>query len=211
MSGDNAPAKLPKPVSYEDLYPGRFLHAADLKGKIVTVEIAAVDREKLVGDKGEQIRGILSFVGKDKQLALNRTNGECIRGMFGTDVQRWVGKRISIFPAKFTGNLPDVDECIRVHGSPDIDEDMTVRVRQGRKRPITMTMRKVVKPGAAPAAASPPPSITECVKQLRECGDVEALDKLFGELERAFGGQVPNEVHAAWNETREQLDGDSIS
>jgi hypothetical protein len=211
MSGyDKAPTKLPKPVSYDDLYPGRFLKAADLKGKIVTLQITSVDIEELVGDKGEQLKGILSFAKTDKQLALNRTNGECIKGMFGRDVQAWVGKRISIFPAPFKGNLPiDVDECIRVHGSPDIDADKPVRVALPRKKAITMTMRKVVKSGAAPAQAAATaatlPSTEDCVKQLRECGDIEALDRLLSEFKTAFGGEVPNELHAAWNETREQL------
>lgn len=204
---DRAPAKLPKPVSYDDLYPGRFIKAADLKDKIRTLKITSVDIEVLEGDKGEQTKGILSFAETEKQLALNRTNGECIKGMFGTDVQRWVGKRISIYPAKYTGNLPiDADQCIRVHGSPDIEQDMTVRVRQGRKRPIMMTMRKVVKPGAATAPASSSSlNIEDCIKQLRECGDIEALDRLFSQFKTSLGGEVPNELHAAWNETREQL------
>jgi hypothetical protein len=208
---DNAPAKLPKPVSYDELYPGRFLKAADLKGKIVTVEIASVDREKLVGDKGEQVRGILSFAKTEKQLALNRTNGECIKGMFGRNPQEWVGKRISIYPAKFTGNLPDVDECIRIHGSPDIAADMTVRVVLPLKRPTTMTMHKV--PDGQRRAATPATpqwqDVATAEQALRASHTTDALQALYGTMVdeyRTAAREFPVELEAAHNETYENLE-----
>lgn len=217
MSSHDSQAKLPKPVSYEELYPGRFLHAADLRGKIRTLEITSVDIERLEGDKGEQVRGILSFAKTEKQLALNRTNGECIRGMFGRDVQQWVGKRISIFPAKFTGNLPDVDECIRIHGSPDIAADMTVRVVLPRKRPTSMTMHKV--PDASQRrAATPAPPGTPALKwrdigvaeqAIRACATTDALAALYSAIVdeyRTASRAFPVELEAAHNETYEHLE-----
>ena len=150
----------PPPVDWDEMYPGRFIKAADFKGRVVTVTVESVKIEELIGDKGPQIKGLLSFVGKDKSLALNKTNGICIKSMFGRRVQQWVGKRISLFAGTHDG-----EPCIRVYGSPDIDADMVVEVALPRKRPINMTMHRVQLKGAAPATAQatgqptpPPPS-----------------------------------------------------
>lgn len=117
------PTVLPKPVDWDELYPGRFLKAGELKGKNVTLRIASVDLEKLVGDKGEQIKGVLTFEKTDKHLALNKTNGICLKEMFGKKVQEWVGKRVTLFPSQWNG-----EDCIRIFGSPDIAADKKIIV-----------------------------------------------------------------------------------
>ena len=65
---------LPKPVDWDELYPGRFLKAGDFKGKPVTLTISEVRLEELVGDKGPQVKGVISFKQTEKQWALNKTN-----------------------------------------------------------------------------------------------------------------------------------------
>lgn len=127
-----------KPVDWDELYPGRFLKASDFKGKNVTLKIKEVNLEELEGDKGKQIKGVISFEKTDKQLALNKTNGICIKSMFGKKVQEWVGKRITLFASVWNG-----DDCIRIFGSPDIEATNEITVQLPRKRPIAMTMHKV--------------------------------------------------------------------
>ena len=131
---------LPKPVDWDELYPGRFLKAGDFKGKPVTLTISEVRLEELVGDKGPQVKGVISFKQTEKQWALNKTNGLCLRAMFGRKVQEWVGKRVTLYPAVWNGDL-----CIRVYGSPDIDGDQEVSIALPRKRPFVMTMHKTEK------------------------------------------------------------------
>jgi hypothetical protein len=138
-----------KPVDWDELYPGRFLHAADLKGKKVTVRISDVTIEELVGDKGPQIKGLMSFEGKDKQFALNKTNGIMIKAMFGRKIADWIGKRITLFEDTWDG-----EPCLRVWGSPDIEKDMVVTVALPRKRPFDRTMRKM--PAATQGSVAPP-------------------------------------------------------
>jgi hypothetical protein len=128
----------PKPVDWDELYPGRFLKATDFKGKNVTLKIKEVNLEELVGDKGAQVTGVVSFDKTEKQLALNKTNGICLKSMFGKKVQEWVGKRVTLFASVWNG-----EECIRVFGSPDIDATNEITVQLPRKRPILMTMHKV--------------------------------------------------------------------
>lgn len=128
----------PKPVDWDELYEGRFIKCADLKGKNVTLTIASVDLETLEGDKGPQKKGVVAFEKTEKMFALNKTNGICLKEMFGKKVQGWVGKRVTLMPSSWNG-----DECIRIYGSPDLSEDREIVVTLPRKRPMPMTMHKV--------------------------------------------------------------------
>ena len=150
-----APKILAKPVDWDELYPGRFLKVGELKGKHVTLKIADVDLEELIGDKGQQIKGVISFEKTPKKLALNKTNGLCLREMFGKKLPEWVGKRITLFPSQWNG-----EDCIRVYGSPDIAADKEIQISLPRKRPFNMTMHKTtpnLKAAPAPSAEAPPP------------------------------------------------------
>ena len=138
--------QLPDPVDWDQMYPGRFLKAGDFNGKNVTLTIARVTLDELEGDKGKQIKGCLWFKETDKQIALNKTNGICIKAMFGRALADWVGKRVTFFPAPYEGDL-----AIRVAGSPDIQADMEVTIQLPRKRPFNMTLRRFMPKGAAPA------------------------------------------------------------
>jgi hypothetical protein len=127
-----------KPVDFDELYPGRFVKAGIIGDKRPTLTIAAVDVERLAGSDGkEATKGVVSFVGKDMQLVLNRTNGTCLREMFGRRVQEWVGKRVTLFRSQWQG-----EDCIRIWGSPDIAADMAISIELPRRKPILMTMHK---------------------------------------------------------------------
>lgn len=127
-----------KPVDWDQLYPGRFIKTGDLLGKNVTLKIASVDLDELEGDTGKKVKGVISFDGTEKQLALNKTNGICLKEMFGRKVQDWVGKRVTLMPSLWNG-----EECIRIYGSPDLAEDKEITIQLPRKRPMKMTMHKV--------------------------------------------------------------------
>lgn len=135
----NEAAKMSKPVDFDELYPGRFLKAGELQGKKVTLTITAVDREVLEGDKGPRVKGYLTFAETDKQIVLNKTNGQCIRDMFGLrNPQQWVGHKITFF-----AGVHDGEPCIRVWGSPELTRDMQVIVALPRRKPVAMTMHAV--------------------------------------------------------------------
>lgn len=130
--------KLPKPVDYEDLYPGRFIKATDLKGKKVTVTIADVNIEELEGEGGKKVKATLAFRESEKQHVMCKTNGICIRAMFGRVLADWIDKRITIFPDTWNG-----EPAIRVWGSPDIEQDIEVEISLPRRRPFKKTMHRV--------------------------------------------------------------------
>ena len=127
-----------KPVDWDQLYPGRFIKTGDLLGRNITLKIASVDLDELEGETGKKVKGVITFDRTEKQLALNKTNGICLKEMFGKKVQEWVGKRVTLMPALWNG-----EDCIRIYGSPDIPEDREITIQLPRKRPMKMTMHKV--------------------------------------------------------------------
>lgn len=129
----------PKPVDFDQLYAGRFLKAGELLGKKVTLTISDVDLENLVGEDGaKKAKAIISFDKTEKKLVACKTNGICIKAMFGSKLSEWLGKRVTIFPDTWNG-----EPCIRVWGSPDIAQDLDVVIALPRRRPFTKTMHKI--------------------------------------------------------------------
>lgn len=133
---------------WDELYPGRFLKAgllAENEKRVLT--ITAVDTDELEGDKGKRVKGVLSFREEQMQLPLNKTNGICLREMFGRVPWQWEGKRIAIFQTEWGG-----EPAIRLWGSPDIEADIEVTIQLPKRRPFTMTMHAMggkLKPVAA--------------------------------------------------------------
>lgn len=126
-----------KVTDWDELYPGRFLKAGELKGQRVTLTVRDVDTEALVGDDGtEKVKGFLMFVERPKQVVLNKTNGLCLRAMFGRKLPEWTGKRVIFYADKWNG-----EDCIRIWGSPDIPEPLDVEIKLPRRKPFTMRMR----------------------------------------------------------------------
>jgi hypothetical protein len=149
MNAERPP--LPKPSVYDQLYPSRFIKAGELMGKKVTLTIADVNMERLIGDDGkEKAKALISFRETEKQLVACKTNGLCIKSMFGKELAAWVGKRITLFEDTWNG-----EPCTRVWGSPDIAQDMTVEVSLPRRRPFKKVMHKMGgKNGTPPASDS---------------------------------------------------------
>jgi hypothetical protein len=143
-----------KPISFDEMFPGRFLKAGLLRGMEVTLKISAVDLEKLPDDKGaEKSRGIISFAGREMQMVMNKTNASCIAAMFGKKVQDWVGHSITIAPETDKFGSETVD-CIRVVGSPELKAPLGIAIKMPRRKPKQRTLR-VTSTGAKPAASQP--------------------------------------------------------
>lgn len=135
---------LKKPSVYDELYPGRFIKAGELLGKKVTLTITDVDLERLQGDDGkQQVKCIISFRETEKKLVACKTNGLCIKEMFGRELENWKGKRVTIFPDTWNG-----EPCTRIWGSPDIEADLDVTVTLPRRRPFKKTLHRVEKQAA---------------------------------------------------------------
>ena len=137
-------------MDFDLMFPGRFVKAADLKGKDVTMTIEKVVIDELVGDKGKETKGIVFFVGAKKQFCLNKTNALCLKAMWGRETDQWHGKQVTLYPTTFND-----EPCIRIKGSPALDKPITFELKLPRKKPRKVTLYPTGK-GAAPAPASTP-------------------------------------------------------
>src|SRR5215831_1096232 len=96
----------------EDVFPSRWLKAADLEGKKVRAIIGRLEMQEM-GDDGE--KPVLFFTRaqneavKNKGLVLNSTNWESIELMHGPESDDWLGKEITLYATKvpFRGKMTD--------------------------------------------------------------------------------------------------------
>lgn len=91
------------PTTVSDLFPSRWLKAADLRGRTATVTIAKAQIEQLHNPRTNQkeIRLVLFFAGKSKQLCLNKTQAMTLARITGTEeFEHWPGHIISLSPAE---------------------------------------------------------------------------------------------------------------
>ena len=98
-----------------DLFPSRFISAADLQGQEV---IATIDRVEIEKFDDDAQKPIVYFQGKTKGLVCNKTNAKSIALIAGDDTDNWPGKAIVLFSmmVDFKGQ---VVEAIRVRRPPD--------------------------------------------------------------------------------------------
>lgn len=145
-----------KDYDYDELFPGRFLKSGEFKGRAATLTIAGVDLEEMEDRKGKRMKAIVSFRETKKQLVLNKTNGECLKGLFGRKVREWVGRRVTFYPATVDA-FGAQTLAIRIQGSPDIERDMRIKVKVGRTEGEVLMKRTGQKANGKAAAAPPPP------------------------------------------------------
>jgi hypothetical protein len=74
-------------------FPSEFLKAADLQGRQVTVKISRVEMK----DIGDEAKPVLYFEGRDKGLALNKTNASTIAAAYGDETDEWPGEEIVLY------------------------------------------------------------------------------------------------------------------
>lgn len=170
-------------MDYDELFPGRFLKSGEFKGRDVTLAIKGIRTEKLPQQNGaDRVRGIIAFEGTDKELVLNRTNGEALKALFGRDTDKWVGKRVTFWPAPYTDSFTgEVGTAIRVRGSPELAKDMTVEVKLPRKKPSKMTLKRTGQGGKK----APPPAETEPAPEV----DIPGADMHLDAEAYPFGGE----------------------
>jgi len=115
-------------MDYRTMFDSDYLGAWDLP-RDVTVTIATVKAGQLVGEKGRTAKKpIITFLGKQKGFAANKTNCRTIAAMYGTNTKEWIGKRITLYATttEFGGKQMD---CIRVR--PQVPAAAAKRAQNG--------------------------------------------------------------------------------
>jgi hypothetical protein len=102
---------------YRQMYDRDYLGSWDLpEDKDVTVTIEHVKGGELTAVGGKKNKKpIISFVGKEKKFVCNVTNAKAIAGMYGNHVEKWAGKKITLYVSTTRdpstgGDIP----CIRI-------------------------------------------------------------------------------------------------
>lgn len=125
----NAKDELKNFTHVDLLFPSRYVKAADLRGKSVTVIIERiVPREKLMmaGGKTDN-KPVVYLKGKDKGWILNKTNARDIAKAWGNEVLEWIGKPVVIVSKQVEARGETVD-AIR------IDLAATMKLARGQRR-----------------------------------------------------------------------------
>src|SRR5262249_25586966 len=99
----------------DEMFPSRFLKAADLGGKAKILHIIAAEKEELTDLKGKkQKKMVLHFKGTDKVLPLNVTNWNSVVDVTGeADSENWVDFKIKLYPDR-TSLGGEMKDCIRI-------------------------------------------------------------------------------------------------
>ena len=102
-------------MTRDEVFPGKYLRAADLKGKPHTVTIESAPFEPLKSLDGKETQKIvLHFKNAEKSLPLNVTNFDAVCDATSCfDTEDWPGQRIELYPTKTTMGGKTTD-CIRI-------------------------------------------------------------------------------------------------
>jgi len=115
-------------TDYRTFYDSDYLYAFNLEGREVVVVIDRVVAGTLTGSGGRKTRKpVVYFRGKEKGLALCKTNAKTIAAMLGNDTSSWPDHAITIYPTTTQFGSETV-ECIRIKPTPPIPS------RDGKRR-----------------------------------------------------------------------------
>jgi hypothetical protein len=98
----------------DDVFPSRFIKAADVAGKplVVTIDKAAMETLKSP-DGRQQEKCVVSFAKTNKVLALNKMNWEALEEIAGSDTNDWPGAKVELYASRTIMAGKTVD-CVRV-------------------------------------------------------------------------------------------------
>ena len=79
-------------MKIKDLFPSKWITAADLQGKKHRLEIAGLAWQTVGGFR----KPVLSFVDRKKGLLLNKTNANRIAELHGEETDDWPGRWVDL-------------------------------------------------------------------------------------------------------------------
>jgi hypothetical protein len=101
-------------MNVNDIFPTRFVSAADLNGKSFTLTIRSVTLEDMQSHDNKTVtKPVAWFTNAAKGLVLNRTNTMIIAELYGPETDAWAGKRITIYATKVRA-FGKMEDAIRV-------------------------------------------------------------------------------------------------
>lgn len=143
-----ATQKKPVPKALMDIsvmHPSKYLSAADLNGRTITVKIASISEELVqMSDGGEESKVIIRFEKARKDFIGGPTNDYSIAVLLSRRPIDWIGKRVTLMPSQTTFGRA-VKQCIRIAGSPDAPPERAKAFDQARARTAQVEFKKQAK------------------------------------------------------------------
>ena len=106
-------------TDYRSIYSKEHIGAFDLpEGRDAIVTIERVTAKELHNPTKKERKPIVHFVGREKSLIVNATNGAILSSMFGPKIGGWKGKQIALYKTTTSGPGGQVVECVRIRPTP---------------------------------------------------------------------------------------------
>ena len=122
------------------LNPSNYFSPADFEGDI-TAKILEVRLEDVEDEaKGKKRKGSILLEGHEKPWLSNVTNTKCLVAMFGDETDRWKGKRVTLYAERVMA-FGEWTLGVRLRGSPDIAQPVSVRIKLRKKKEQVVTMQ----------------------------------------------------------------------
>lgn len=140
-------------MHWKKLFPSEHLESLDV-GAGMTLKIINVESHTVEDEKGkEQGKALIRFTALDAPRGFKKstwiapkTCALCLMAMFGEDTAGWIGRRVTVHSEKVDA-FGDVVDAVRISGSPDLSQQMTIRARKGRKK-VTIVLAPTFDPSA---------------------------------------------------------------
>lgn len=127
---------------WREYFGGRFVSGPDFTTpKTLTIHHTGDETiEDPDNKKPPQHRLVVYWAEKAKPWVISKTDAQCVGAMFGDDMNGWAGKRVTLqFDTEVMFGRDKVGG-VRVKGSPDISEPITVTVKLRKRRPVDIVL-----------------------------------------------------------------------
>lgn len=191
-----------EPRTWDELFPGRFLKSSHFNGKELEIRIVRIYNTTIDGELAqvavfEKVPGITQV-----EWGLNKTNGLCMKALFGETIRDWFGKRVVLYEGRVEHGREKGKPCIRICACPDVEKDVAVVVDFHTKRikPFTIRVRAGGPKGAQGQrqAASATDMAKRLAERLRQSDNADQYLQLGLDIEAAVtAGEITREESKA--------------
>jgi len=110
---------------WKKMYNPDYLGAYSLDNPTMVVTIKAIEKKEVVSDGGKKKMCVVAQLVDQKQMILNATNLKILDRMYGHFIEKWIGKKITLYIAnvKFGSEYVEalrIQEAIPKEGLPEL-------------------------------------------------------------------------------------------
>ena len=164
-------------MNIDKAFPSKYMKAADLDDKDLTLTIKGVAIEELGKDSEKESKPVLYFEEEKKGFALNKTNANIIKKLYGSDTDAWIGKKITLWPNSEVPYGDEIVTAIRVRSKAPVEPDGFFTSMESIKKRMSVSKFFV-------ALASLGFEIPEDVPADKKASILDAMSKKANEIEQ---------------------------